>query len=190
MQILPTLLMAAVALLQTRSPAPRITRSDSTLVTAVLDGDTITVARTGRVRLLGVDAPEIGRGFDTAAPFAREARDRLAQLVLRRWVHLEQDGPALDIYKRHLAYVIRDDGMFVNAALVREGLARVTARVPLVRLDELRRAETDAQHARRGIWGSAPPLPGPAQYTPKSRAPRSRAPKKSRRSASSVVSEP
>src|SRR5665213_1300530 len=61
---------------------PRPERSDSVLVRAVLDGDTIDVTTLGRVRLLGIDAPEIGRGFDTAAPFAYAARDKLAGLVL------------------------------------------------------------------------------------------------------------
>jgi micrococcal nuclease len=159
MQILPTVVAVTIAVSQTASPVSRLTRSESLLVTAVFDGDTIVVARLGRVRLLGIDAPEVGRGFDTAAPFAREARDRLTSLVLHRWVRLEQDGAALDAYNRRLAYVVRDDGVFINAAMVREGLARVTARAPLVRLDELKRAESDAQHSRRGMWGSAPPAP-------------------------------
>jgi endonuclease YncB( thermonuclease family) len=166
MQILPTLMVTAVVGWQAAAPAARFTTSESLLVVAVLDGDTIQVARLGRVRLLGIDAPEIGRGFDTAAPFAREARDRLTELLLRRWVHLESDGLHIDAYKRRLAYVLRDDGMFVNAVVVREGLARVTARVPLRRLDELRRAEVEAQRARRGIWGGAPQLPGSTRYTP------------------------
>jgi len=178
MQILPTVLAAAVAVSQHPFPPARITRSDPVLVTAVLDGDTITVARVGRVRLLGIDAPEMGRGFDTAAPFAREARDRLTSLLLHRWVHLEQEGTKLDAYNRHLAYVVRDDGMFVNATLVGEGLARVTARAPLLRLNELKRAESEAQRARRGMWGSTPSLTAAApRYTPKSRGTRSSAPK-------------
>ena len=77
------------------------------MVRAVIDGDTIDVATFGRVRLLGIDAPELGRGFDTPAPFAQEARERLKALVLKRWVRLEREGPALDVYNRHLAYVIR-----------------------------------------------------------------------------------
>ncbi len=164
MQILPTVVAVAVAVSQTGSPVTRLTRSESVLVTAVFDGDTIAVARLGRVRLLGIDAPEVGRGFDTAAPFAREARDRLTALVFHRWVRLEHDGAALDAYNRRLAYVVRDDGMFVNAVMVGEGLARVIARAPLVRLDELKRAETEARRSRRGIWGGAPPA-SPTGYT-------------------------
>jgi endonuclease YncB( thermonuclease family) len=141
------------------------------LVRAVVDGDTIDVAQFGRVRLLGIDAPELGRGFDTPAPFGREARERLMQLVLHRWVRLEQEGAALDVYNRHLAYVVTEDGQCVNAVLVRDGLARVSARIPLTRLAELQRAEADAQAFRRGMWGSAPQIPTPS-YTRRSKASR------------------
>src|ERR1700733_4874363 len=123
MQILIALAVAAVAAIQT-SPLnpPRVTRSDPVLVRAVIDGDTIDVSSIGRVRLLGIDAPEIGRVYDTSAPFAREARDRMTSLVLHRWVRLEQEGAALDVYSRHLAYVMTEDGQCINTVLVREGL--------------------------------------------------------------------
>ena len=171
MQILIAVAAAAVAAIYTQPGSTRVTRSESVLVRAVIDGDTIDVTTYGRVRLLGIDAPEIGRGFDTSAPFAREARERLTQLVLHRWVRLEREGPAVDSYNRHLAYVMREDGVFVNAALVRDGLARVSARQPLTRLAELRRAEAEAQAFRRGMWGSAPPIPTPG-YTRRSKASR------------------
>ncbi len=162
MQILRTLVLTAGAITQLlQSP----TRSDPVLVRAVLDGDTVDVAGVGRVRLLGIDAPEISHGYDTAAPFAREAKERLASMVLNRWVRLEQEGERLDVYNRRLAYLIREDGVFVNAALVREGLARVIARVPLSRLAELQRAEAEAQAFRRGMWGATPQLPLTTGYT-------------------------
>jgi micrococcal nuclease len=164
MQFLPYLIPISIAAVLTISPG--VARSPSVLVRAVLDGDTIDVATVGRVRLLGIDAPEIAHGFDTAAPFGYEARTRLTTLVLHRYVRLEEDGPALDTYSRHLAYVIRDDGMFINAVLLREGLARISARIQLARLPELRRAEAEAQLYRRGMWGAAPRIP-PAGYTPR-----------------------
>src|SRR5438552_15658569 len=120
MQFLIACALSAIAILQTSAIAPHVSRSDPVLVRAVIDGDTIDVAAIGRVRLLGIDAPEIGRGFDTPAPFSRQARDRLAALVDHRWVRLEQDGPLLDGYNRRLAYVLLEDGTFINGVLVRE----------------------------------------------------------------------
>jgi endonuclease YncB( thermonuclease family) len=172
MQILIAVAAAAVAAIQTSPLTARVTRSESVLVRSVVDGDTIDVVSVGRVRLLGIDAPELGRGYDTSAPFGREARERLAQLTLHRWVRLEQEGASLDVYNRHLAYVITEDGLCVNAALVRDGLARVSARQPLTRLAELQRAEGEAQAFRRGMWGSAPQIPAPS-YTRRSKASRS-----------------
>ena len=193
MQFLLTYVVAAIAAVHTSSLYLPVTRSESVLVRAVIDGDTIDVAAFGRVRLLGIDAPEIGRGFDTAAPFGREARDRLAALVLHRWIRLEQEGTRLDAYNRHLAYVMREDGVFVNAAMVRDGLARVSARVPLTRLAELKGAEAEAQTFRRGMWGAAPQIPS-ASYTHRSgrgnsRASGTRAPRGTRRKARRSKSE-
>ena len=157
MQNLIILSLVGAALLQTGTTDHRVTRSDPVLVRSVIDGDTLDVATIGRVRLLGIDAPELGRGFETTAPFGREARDRLTSLLLHRWIRLEQDGPAVDTYNRHLAYVHTEDGQFVNALMVREGLARVSVRLPLTRIQELQRAEREAQAACRGMWASAPP---------------------------------
>jgi micrococcal nuclease len=172
MHVLHILFVSAAAVFQLPSFNAHATRSDAVLVRGVVDGDTIDVATIGRVRLLGIDAPEIGRGFDTSAPFAGEARTRLAAIVLHRWIRLEQDGTPVDAYNRRLAYVLTEDGVFVNAVLVREGLARVTARLPLSRLAELRRAESEAQAFRRGMWGNTPQIPMPS-YTARSKARRS-----------------
>jgi micrococcal nuclease len=185
MQILLSLVVGAVAVFQTPPLAGRVTRSNPVLVRTVIDGDTIDVLSVGRVRLLGIDAPEIGRGFDSSAPFGREARERLISLILHRWIRLEQEGASLDTYNRHLAYVVTDDGMFVNAVLVREGLARVSARTPLARLSELQRAEAEAKASRRGMWGAVPQIPmtGYTRRSKVSRPPTSRSttPSKKRR---------
>ena len=148
-------------------------RSPPVLVRSVVDGDTIDVASIGRVRLLGIDAPEIGRGLDTSAPFAVEAQQRLAGVIAQRWVRLEYEGRTRDSYHRRLAYVFLETGQFVNELLVREGLARVVARRGLTRLGELKRAEGEAQASRRGIWGSSPGLPSESYRLPqRRRAPR------------------
>lgn len=114
-------------------------------VRAVLDGDTIRIGGR-RVSLLGISAPRLG-GSDETERIARQARDRLSSLVLWRFVRLEYDGQ-----QRGRAYVFTEDGVFVNAEIVRAGLARVTALPTLKRLAVLRAAESEARDARRGIW--------------------------------------
>ncbi|OFW00491.1 MAG: hypothetical protein A3I61_04055 [Acidobacteria bacterium RIFCSPLOWO2_02_FULL_68_18] len=136
------------------------------LVTYVFDGDTVHAAGVGRVRLLGIDAPEAGGGFERPAPFAIEARERLQALVLRRWVRLECDGPRRDVYRRMLAYLFVGRGL-VNAQLVRDGLARVSARTRLRYWEALRQAEEEAQTRRRGMWGERPRVPAPSYTLPR-----------------------
>jgi len=121
--------------------AGAILRTDPVLVTKVTDGDSIVVATIGSVRLLGIEAA------------SAQARTRLESLVFRRWIRLEFDddrGGARA--SRHSAYVMLDTGEFVNATLVREGLARVAARGEFSRRAELERAQADARQFRRGIW--------------------------------------
>jgi endonuclease YncB( thermonuclease family) len=69
MQIVIIWLVAAVAAMHTSLINEGLTRSESVMVRAVIDGGTIDVATIGRVRLLGIDAPK------APAPFAREARE-------------------------------------------------------------------------------------------------------------------
>ena len=155
MHFLLILLIATVAIAET--PA-RLRRSESVLVRAVKNGDTVDVEAIGRVHLLGIAAPKVGPGSGTAL-FGRQARDRLADLVLHHWVRLEYEGNPLGGFSRRAAYLWREDGVFVNVVLVREGLARVSSRLPLVRLTELQGAEDDARTSRRGIWGTTSERP-------------------------------
>jgi len=120
--------------------AGAIVRSDPVLVTKVPDGESITVATIGHVRLIGIEAA------------STEAHRRLESLVFHRWIRLEYDDAAGSRASTHRAYVMLDTGEFVNATLVREGLARVTARGTFARRAELERAQADAQRFRRGIW--------------------------------------
>jgi micrococcal nuclease len=133
--------LSAVAILS----LPPAAAADSVLVRSIVDGGTIDVAGIGHVRLLGIEAPARGHA---AAP---QARETLTQLVWRRWVRLEFEPGARS--RRH-AYVVREDGLFVNAAMLREGVVRVADRVPLTRLAELERAEAEARASRRGLWAS------------------------------------
>ena len=122
-------------------------RPDLVVVKSVVNGHTIDTSR-GRVRLRGIEAPSPGRGLDVGAPFGREAKNRLEGIVARRFVRLEF---AAGRGNRSAAYVVLEDGTFVNAVLVREGLARVT-QPSGARAAELQRAEAEARAMNRGIW--------------------------------------
>jgi len=120
--------------------ASAVLRSDPVLVKNVPDGESITVATIGHVRLIGIEATSTG------------AHARLESLVTHRWIRLEYDNTTGARTSAHRAYVMLETGECVNVTLVREGLARVVSRGVFARRAELERAQAEAQRFRRGIW--------------------------------------
>lgn len=125
----------------------------ASLVTSCYDGDTCTLAGGERIRLMGIDAPEIGPPrVKTPEPCAVEARDTLRALVLNRHVDLERHGR--DRYGRTLAFVTIQ-GQDASTALLTAGLARTLPGywLPAGRFNALAFADGRAQFVRAGIWG-------------------------------------
>ncbi len=94
----------------------------------VVDGDTIVVSVAGRderVRLIGIDTPESVKPGSAVECFGKEASGHLASLLPEGTVvRLVGDVEQRDRYGRLLAYVYREaDGLFVNAAMARDGFA-------------------------------------------------------------------
>jgi micrococcal nuclease len=122
-------------------------------VVHVWDGDTVTLAGGQRVRLLGIDAPELEREGWPAEFLAHKSTAVLAQIILDKRVRLEYDQLRYDQYGRLLAYLFLQDGVMVNAELVRQGLAHVYIVAPNTGYqEELLAAQHEAMEARRGIW--------------------------------------
>jgi endonuclease YncB( thermonuclease family) len=119
----------------------------------VIDGDTIVVRGGGKVRLLGINAPEVAHRDRGAEPLGERAHQRLRELLQEKQVYLEFDQQRRDRYERLLAHVTLEDGTSVNELLLREGLARALFLQPNMRhLQRYFQAEAEARKARRGIW--------------------------------------
>lgn len=109
-----------VLLLAGCHPAPASGGADELLVTHVADGDTLSGVDAGgeyvRVRLLGIDAPEVAHDGRPGECGATDARAALQRLVLNQRVTLADDPRAdrVDRYGRRLAVV---DVAGVDAAL-------------------------------------------------------------------------
>lgn len=97
---------------------------EKAVVTRVIDGDTIEIEGGERVRYLGIDTPEIAYDSQPTQPFGIEATNRNKELVEGKTVYLQKGTRNVDEYGRLLRYVYTDDGTFVNAELVAEGLAK------------------------------------------------------------------
>ena len=75
------------------------------VVARVIDGDTIELADGERVRLIGVDAPEMGFFGGVYEPGATEATEFVRSLVYGETVWLEPDGNDSDAFGRLRRYV-------------------------------------------------------------------------------------
>lgn len=122
-------------------------------VVSVTDGDTIRVryvsGHVGPVRYIGIDTPERGDCFYEKATQAN--RD----LVAGRRVRLVQDVDRQDRYGRLLAHVYREDGIHVNAELVRRGYAAQLTIPPNVAFaEQFGRLAGQARNREAGLWGA------------------------------------
>ncbi len=101
------------------------------------------------MRYIGIDTPEIHPRLEAYGIEAWQANRRLVE---GRRVRLEKDVSETDRYDRLLRYVYVD-GVFVNAELVRAGLARVKSYPPDTKYQAyLEEVEVEARRAGRGIW--------------------------------------
>jgi micrococcal nuclease len=135
----------------------------------VVDGDTVDVrlasGRRERIRLIGIDSPELR----PAECLGAQARTRARHLAQGRRVRLVGDATqdTRDRYKRLLAYVMLSPDRDLGRQLVREGLAEVFVyRRPFQRLSGYRSAERGAKTRQQGLWsrcaaGTQPPAPPP-----------------------------
>ncbi|GAA1149845.1 thermonuclease family protein [Nocardioides aquiterrae] len=131
-------------------------------VTAVVDGDTIRVEtrggrQLGRVRLLGIDAPEVAHPPEPAECYSDQATDLLEELApVGSTVELVTDTaqPNRDRYDRLLRYVDHDGHDVAREFLARGAARRFEADQALAREESYSAAADDAQGAERGLWGT------------------------------------
>ncbi len=144
-----TLCLLALVFFLLVSPCGCIPPPDSARVIKVVDGDTIAIEGGYEVRYIGIDTPEVHPQVEA---FGMEAWQTNRKLVEGKEVHLERDVSETDKYGRLLRYVYAGD-IFVNAELVRQGLARARAYPPDTKYqDYLKEMEAEARDAGRGIW--------------------------------------
>jgi micrococcal nuclease len=156
-------LLAAAALVLLRPWEPRAggletpPPSARAYVVRAVDGDTIQVRLGGRheyVRYIGVDTPETVKPDTPVQCFGERASHFDKRLVTHRRVRLIFGVEPRDVYGRLLAYVYLGH-RFVNAQLVRRGLARTLTIPPNNRFAErFERLQTAAARAGRGLWGA------------------------------------
>lgn len=125
------------------------------IVTQVVDGDTLFLDNGLKVRLIGIQAPKLALGREGFEewPLADEAKTALEKLVLGKFMQLRYGDVERDRHDRVLAHGFVDDDVWVQQAMLKNGLARVYS-FPDNRfcLDELYASEAQARSKRIGIW--------------------------------------
>ena len=144
-------------------------------VACVHDGDTFDIGVCGeengeRIRMLGIDTPEVAHGGEPAECYGNEARDELTRLLRSKSVNLTFDSECKGVYGRTLAYVWNSSGeegeegiQSVNEALLADGFARRYDEewTADLRLDgRLRDAEALAKSRGLGLWGACEEIEG------------------------------
>jgi endonuclease YncB( thermonuclease family) len=131
-------------------------------VSKVYDGDTIVLKNGKRVRLLGINAPEIESRYRTSEPGGIAAKSWLQEKLQNKKVHLQYDLEKYDRYKRLLAHLFLPDGKHLNEALLENGLAVLNIMPPNLRHSaKLASAQQRAEKQKLGIWSISryQPLP-------------------------------
>lgn len=88
--------------------------TEETIVTKIIDGDTVIIEGGENVRILGIDCDEKGKKCYGAA------KNRIEELLLGKKVILERDKEDKDQYGRYLRYIFLN-GKNINVQMVEEG---------------------------------------------------------------------
>ena len=126
----------------------------SATVRSVYDGDTLTLTDGRRVRLIGVNTPEMNQGRNPQA-LAIEARNHLRKLLFmaQNRVLLKVGKDTHDRHERLLAHLYLQDGRSLAEELVKKGYGWVVAVGENTSAAAcLKLAENLARNNKKGVW--------------------------------------
>lgn len=129
--------------------------TDPATITYVIDGDTLVLGGGARLRLIGIDTPELDREGSSDEPFARAARAETQAFLgaAPAPVRLLPGREPRDRHGRLLAHVYDAKGRNLGEHLLRSGLGYQITFPPNDRLSGCYlEAESDARRHRRGLW--------------------------------------
>ena len=128
-------------------------------ITWVYDGDTVKLSEGEKVRLIGINTPELGRDGAPDEPYAQQAKKTLERLFATQGnkVLLRFDASRTDRHERLLAHVYLSSRESVSASMLSQGLATALTVPPNDwNLKCYRNAESEAQKKKIGIWSLSP----------------------------------
>jgi len=147
-------------LIQERKALVKSDNSNTYLVSKIVDGDTLDVNINGvitRIRLIGIDTPEVVDPRKPVECFGKEASEEMKELVLGKKVRLERDSSQddKDKYGRLLRYLFTEDNTNINLQMILGGYAHeYTYLIPYRYQASFKKAEKEAKDNGRGLWSS------------------------------------
>jgi len=122
-------------------------------VKTVYDGDTVVLEDGRKIRLLGINTPEVQHKDKRADAGGEDAKIWLINKLQHARVRLEFDIEKTDKYGRTLAHLFSEQKEHINLSLIKAGLATISIYPPnLLYVNELLAAEKKAEQDKLGIW--------------------------------------
>ena len=122
-------------------------------VKTVYDGDTVVLEDGRKIRLLGINTPEVQHKDKMAEAGGEDAKAWLVNKLQHARVRLEFDFEKTDKYGRTLAHLFTEKKGHINLSLVNAGLATTSIYPPnLLYVNELLASENKAEQDKLGIW--------------------------------------
>jgi len=119
----------------------------------VIDGDTLELESGEKIRLIGLNTPEVESRFTQQQAGGRQAKQWLNTTLRSPVLFIEYDQQLYDKYGRRLAHCFLENGDYINARLLETGHAMLTLIPPNLRYAErLTAAQNQAESKEIGIW--------------------------------------
>ena len=127
---------------------------ETTSIRYIHDGDTLHLKDGRKVRLVGINTPEVAHGDKTAEAFSKQAKDALKALFRdNKSISLVYGKEKQDRYERLLAHAFTHDGKNIQAVLLEQGFARTITFPPNTRFSTCyKQQERKARCANVGLW--------------------------------------
>lgn len=146
---------AYLAQVYERYPGLKEKKFERETVSRIVDGDTFETASGQKIRLIGVNTPEITNG--KSEPYGKEAKAFSQSRLEGKKVYLFRDTGSTDKYGRLLRYLFVDgEPVMFNETLIAEGYANpMTVPPNVMYADSFVMLERKARGGNKGLWGDA-----------------------------------
>ena len=156
----PFLIVFIAALFFLTAPPASGVEKKAARAAEVLTGDSVRLEGGKILKYAGIQSPPLQHLLPLVRQYGEEARGFNQKLVEKRRILVEWGPQIRDDQNRLLGYVFLEDGVFVNAEILKAGHARLALIPPNIRYaGVLRQAELEARRARRGLWKEEPQNP-------------------------------